>query len=207
MRFPTGLSTSTVIAVSLSCHVFRSAPFCPSPSTQVIAAIHIPCPGSALGLEPAESGLLCCLSFSEKCLWAKDQLLSLKQLTSKQWLAYHDQKPCLYCLLICLCFTSITGVQNVNCRGGQGAADECQSCLWVWEEKAATPMTEAAVGCQALVSGTLHKLLFVSHSLRAPASSVKHKLCRGRVQMVSCCFVRIWDFLEKQVGLFCFARL
>lgn len=167
--------------MSLSHRALRSAPFCPSPSTRVIAVIHIPCFGSALGLEPPESGLLCCLSFSEKMTMSQRPVLSLKQLTLKQRVAYPDQKPCLYCLVLCLYATNIIGGQNANCRGGQGAAGERQSCLWVWEGKAAMPLTEAAVGCQALVSGTLHKLHFVSYSLRAPANSVKHRFCRGRV--------------------------
>lgn len=139
------------------------------------------------------------LSFSEKCL---RPVLSLKQLTLKQWLAYPDQKPCLCCLLLCLYITNTTGVQNANHRGGQGTADECQSCLWVWEEKAVMLMTEAAVGCRASVSGTLHKLHFVSHSLRAPANSVKHRICWGQVSDGLLLFCDYLFFLEKKVIIF-----
>lgn len=147
------------------------------------------------------------LKFFRKAPVSPRPVLNLQQLTLKQWLMCPDHKPCLCRLLLCFHFTNIIGVRNANCRGGQGTADECQSCLWVWEEKAAMPMMEAAVGCQASVSGTLHKLHFVSHSLRAPASSVKHKLCWGRV---SDGFLLFWEdlgFLEKHGGLFFFARL
>lgn len=53
-------------------------------------------------------------------------VLSLKQLTLNQWVAYPNQKPCFYCLLLCLYVPNIIGGQNANCRGGQGAAGECQ---------------------------------------------------------------------------------
>lgn len=147
------------------------------------------------------------LKFLWKVPMSQRTVLSMKQLTLKQWLAYPDQKPCLRCLLLCLYFTNIIGVQNANCRGGQGTADECQRCPWVWEEKAAKPMMEAAVGCQASVSGTLDKLHFMSHSLHTPANSVKHKLCWGRVSDGFFLFCEDLGFLEKQVLLFFFAKL
>jgi len=61
------------------------------------------------------------------------------------------------------------------------------------------PMMEAAVGCQAWVSGTLHKLHFVSHSLHAPANSVKHKLSRGRISDSFLLFCKDLGFLEEKV--------